>query len=161
FLERMEVVSLDGSIERRFHPVVAWDERRIYRTHGCSACLLRARLFGQAPSPCRSPRVISVGVGEQCAYSSVAFRSCRGITQPAEGQGEVGPIGGHALQQVFGKPRIALALREKAKLAPQAGVASRLEVRLKRGEGLDGRGQRGLFASRLLLQNGQQCLRPA
>ena len=127
---------------------------RMAAARACS----RARLFIQALAPCGSPRVISAGVGEQRAYSRVAFRSCCGIAQPAEGQGEVGAVGGHALQQVFSKLRIALALREEAKLAPQAGVASRLELRLKRGEGFVGRGQRGFFASRLLLQNGQQCL---
>lgn len=45
------------------------------------------------------------------------FRCCQGATHSAEGQGEGGPIGDHALQQILSQCRIAIALREVAKFA--------------------------------------------
>src|SRR6202034_2434029 len=109
-------------------------------------------------APTSSPRVISPWVGEQSPYALTSLWSGRGITQPTEGQGEVGLVSSHAREQVLNERRIALALREEAKLAPQAGVVSRLELRPKGGERLFSRDQCGLCVSFLLLQNGQQRL---
>ena len=117
---------------------------RMAAARSCS----RDGLFFQAPAPCSSPCVIGGRIGEQCADCLVAFRSGRGIAQPAEGQGEVGAVGGHALEQILGQRRIALALGEEAKLAAQAGSASRFELRREGGERFVGRGQRGFFAAR-------------
>ena len=89
-------------------------------------------------------------------YCPAALRPSRGIAQQAEGQGKVGAVGGHALQQVLGQRPIALALGEQAKLAAQAGSASRLKLQLKRGERRFGRRQRSLCASRLQLEKRQQ-----
>jgi len=60
---------------------------------------------------------MSAGLGEQPTYSPVAFRCCQGTPQSAEGQGEVGPIGDHALQQILSQCRIGIAHPEEAKFA--------------------------------------------
>ena len=88
--------------------------------------------------PKHGPGVVGAGVGEEPADVGVMLRVGGGVTEAAEGEGEVGLIGGHALQEVFCQRTVAVALGEEAEFAAQAVESGLLEVRVESGEGFGG-----------------------
>ena len=85
FLERREIVALDGGGERRLDAMVARNVGGIDRVHRGAAGVGILRFARQALAPAGRPGVIGGGLGEQ--------RPRRGVrlgVERAEGQGEVG-----------------------------------------------------------------------
>ena len=66
-------------------------------------------LLGKPMAPSRRPIVEGAWIGKQAAHSRVA--------QPAEGQGEIGTVAGHALQEVLCQGQIVRPRLEQAELA--------------------------------------------
>ena len=76
---------------------------------------------GEALPPARGPGVEGGGIGEQAADVVVVAVDC-GVAQAAEGEGEVGLVLGHRVEQVLHQRLVAVAFGEQAELAAQAGL---------------------------------------
>ena len=65
-------------------------------------------------------------MGKQAAHSLVAVGADSRIAQPAEGQGEIGAVAGHALQEILCQGQIVRPRLQQTELAAEArGVRSK------------------------------------
>ena len=80
------------------------------------------------------------------------------VGEAVEGEGEVGVVGGHAVEEAGDEGFVSLALGEQAELAAEAGEVSGLKLGLEGGERGLGGVERGLLAAGLSLQQRQQAL---
>ena len=155
-LEGLKVLPFDSGFDDFLHKVVAGDEGWALTAHAGGEGVVGGWLFGQATVPKRRPGVVGGGIGEEGAYDAVPVRCRRGVRKTAEGEGEVGLVGGHASEEILGEGVVAFALGEEAKLAAETGPAGTVELRGEGGEGIRGGGHGGLFASLFLLQERKQ-----
>src|SRR4051812_44055966 len=109
--------------------MVARNEGWVQRPHRQGAHMGRASLLREAPAPARCPGVIRVRHGEERPDAGIALRSGCGVAQAAEGQGEVGTVLRHALQEVLAELGIALAFDGEANLPSETAEIGRLQAR--------------------------------
>src|SRR6202011_4004925 len=67
-------------------------------------------------------------IGKQAAYTGVALGAGGRVAQPAEDQGEIGAVAGHALEEVLCQGQIVRPRSEQAELAAEARGICRLEA---------------------------------
>ena len=99
-LEGREIPIVHGCRDRLLHQMVARDESRVGRAHRRPALVRLATLLCKPMAPSRRPIVEGVRIGKQAAYTGVAVGAGGSVAQPAEDQGEIGAVAGHALEEV-------------------------------------------------------------
>src|SRR6202011_4961198 len=72
-------------------------------------------------------------IGKQAAYTGVALGAGGRVAQPAEDQGEIGAVAGHALEEVLCQGQIVRPRLEQAELSAEARGVGRLEAGGERG----------------------------
>src|SRR5215471_18210901 len=93
--------SFTAAENRLLHQMVARDESRISRTHRRPALVRLSTLLCKPMSPSHHPIVEGAWIGKQVAHSRVVVGACSRVAQPAEHQGEIDAVAGHALKQVL------------------------------------------------------------
>ena len=81
---------------------------------------------GPLPPACR-PFVKGRRFGEQLPHLAIACRIERGVAQAAEGEGEIGLVPGHRVQEVLRQRLVVVALREQSELCAQPGLVGGVE----------------------------------
>src|SRR5205085_5192993 len=79
-------------------------------------------------APSRRPIVQGARIGKQAAHTRVAVGAGSRVAQPAEDQGEIGAVAGHALKEVLCEGQIVRPRLEQAELAAEARGVGRLEA---------------------------------
>jgi hypothetical protein len=100
-LEGREIPIVHGCRDRLLHQMVARDESRVRRTHRRPALVRLATLLRKPMAPSRRPIVEGARIGRQAAYTGVAVGAGSRVAQPAEDQGEIRAIAGHAVEEVL------------------------------------------------------------
>src|SRR6266699_3326093 len=80
---------------------IARDESRVSRTHRRPALVRLSTFVCKPVAPSRRPIVEGARIGKQAAYTRVAVGAGSRVAQPAEDQGEIGAVAGHALEEVL------------------------------------------------------------
>ena len=113
--------------------MVARDESGIDRPHQRPLGRGVARFVGEPAAPALGPTVIGGRIDEEAPHGldrlrlGIAPEVRHGRSEAAEGEGEVGLVLGHGLQQISGEDGVTVAGRGEPKLAVQAAVIGILE----------------------------------
>ena len=101
FLERRVVVATDRGFDDGFDAMIARNERRIDRTHRVASFFAGLRLAAGALPPAHGPIVEGGGIGEQLPDRAIVCAIERRIGQSPEGEGKVGLVLRHRVQQLL------------------------------------------------------------
>src|SRR5262245_60801806 len=101
--------------------MVARDESRVSRTHRCPALVRLSTFVCKPVAPSRRPIVEGARIGKQAAHTRVAVGAGSRVAQPAEDQGEIGAVAGHAIEEGVWWGQIVRARLGQAELADGGG----------------------------------------
>src|SRR5262249_58187531 len=122
-----KVAVVRGCGGRDLHEMVAGEESRISRTHRRAARVRPPALLSKPMSPSHHPIVEGAWIGKQVAHSRVVVGAGSRVAEPAEEQGEIDAVAGHALKQVLRYGQIVRPRLEQAELAAKSRGVGRLE----------------------------------
>src|SRR6516225_9634429 len=100
-LEGREIPIVHGCGDRLLHQMVARNDSRVSRAHRRLTLVRLSTLLCKPMAPPRRPIVEGARIGKQATHTRVPVEACSSVAQPAEDQGEIGAVAGHALEEVL------------------------------------------------------------